>query len=78
MHHIPVEDAFLAAAAILEPPSLRTLDAIHLAAALTLGDELQAIVTYDERMAEAARSLGFPVVQPGRDPTIEAWQGVVR
>jgi uncharacterized protein len=69
-HHLPVDDENLTSAALLGPPALRTLDAIHLAAALTLGDELLAIVTYDDRMAEAARSLGLPVIQPGVDPTI--------
>jgi hypothetical protein len=44
--------------------SLRSLDAIHVAAALELGDELGALVTYDVRMAAAARSLGIPVASP--------------
>jgi predicted nucleic acid-binding protein len=50
---------------ILEPRILRTLDAIHLATALTLGDDLDAIVTYDDRMTEAARLLGLSTVRPG-------------
>jgi uncharacterized protein len=48
----------------LEPTSLRTLDAIHLAAALVLGDELQGIVTYDERLAEAAEANGVGAIDP--------------
>ena len=48
----------------LDPTMLRTLDAIHLAAALDLGDDLQAIVTYDDRLAEAARSNGVAVLSP--------------
>ncbi len=51
-------------AARLEPPCLRTLDAIHLATALALVPELDAFVTYDDRLAEAARGLGLPVVRP--------------
>jgi predicted nucleic acid-binding protein len=51
-------------AAALAPPLLRTLDAIHLATALALMPELDAFVTYDDRLAEAARSLGLPVVRP--------------
>ena len=43
---------------------LRTLDAIHLAAALTLGDELAGIVAYDERLAQAALALGIHVLAP--------------
>ncbi|HMJ76307.1 MAG TPA: type II toxin-antitoxin system VapC family toxin [Iamia sp.] len=46
------------------PPLLRTLDAIHLAAALDLGDDLEAMVTYDERLAEAAIANGVPVLAP--------------
>jgi predicted nucleic acid-binding protein len=48
----------------LDPPPLRTLDAIHLAAALDLGDDLEAMVTYDERLAEAAVANGIRVVAP--------------
>ena len=51
-------------AAMLEPALLRSLDALHLAAALEVGDELEAMVTYDQRMAEAARALGVRVVAP--------------
>lgn len=52
------------AAAILDPSTLRTLDALHLAAALSLGDELDGMVAYDERLAAAATALGIPVVAP--------------
>ncbi len=48
----------------LDPTLLRTLDAVHLAAALELGDDLETIVTYDERLAEAAQSNGVPVTAP--------------
>jgi predicted nucleic acid-binding protein len=51
-------------AGLLDPPELRTLDAIHLATAKTLGDDLAAVVTYDERMAAAAVRLGLPVETP--------------
>ena len=51
-------------AAMLEPGLLRSLDALHLAAALEIGDELEAIVTYDRRMAEGAQALGVGVVAP--------------
>jgi predicted nucleic acid-binding protein len=52
-------------AATLDPDTLRTLDAVHLSAALVVGGELQAIVTYDNRMAEASRALGLTVEAPG-------------
>jgi uncharacterized protein len=60
---IHLDDELLDLAADLEPP-LRSLDAIHLAAALELGDELETVVTYDDRMGRAAESLGLPVVAP--------------
>ena len=44
--------------------SLKPVDAIHLATALELGDELEGIVAYDERLAHAARANGIPVVSP--------------
>jgi predicted nucleic acid-binding protein len=53
-------------AARVAPVQLRSLDAIHLAAALELSVELEAIVTYDDRMADAARRHGIAVVMPGR------------
>jgi len=48
----------------LDPTILRTLDAIHLAAALDLGDDLDGLVTYDDRLAEAAKLNGIPVLCP--------------
>lgn len=51
-------------AGLLDPPELRTLDAIHLAAAKTLGADLAAVVTYDERMAAAALRIGLSVEAP--------------
>jgi predicted nucleic acid-binding protein len=52
-------------AAELDPTILRTLDAMHLACALQLSDELEGVVTYDQRMADACVALGLPVVSPG-------------
>jgi predicted nucleic acid-binding protein len=46
------------------PSSLRTLDAIHLATCLTLVPEIDALVTYDRRLAEAAAALGLNVASP--------------
>ena len=48
----------------LAPNALRSLDALHLAAALELGDDLDGIVTYDERLADAARYHGVEVLTP--------------
>lgn len=61
---IELDGAIAGAAQTIGPPSLRTLDAIHLASALALGPELDAFVTYDDRLADAARGVGLPVVRP--------------
>lgn len=47
-------------------PSLRALDAIHLATAMSIADDID-FVTYDDRLAAAARDAGLRVVQPGRN-----------
>jgi predicted nucleic acid-binding protein len=62
---VRVNDRILDAAGVLLPSELRSLDAIHLATARELGGELSALVTYDDRMASAARRLGYRIVQPG-------------
>jgi predicted nucleic acid-binding protein len=49
----------------LQPPDLRTLDAIHIASALSLGDDLSDLVTYDGRMSAAALAHGLNSVTPG-------------
>ncbi len=51
-------------AARIAPPSLRSLDAIHLASALELRNELTAFVAYDDRLLAAASALGIPVESP--------------
>lgn len=51
-------------AADLQPAQLRSLDAVHLAAALALGDELDGIVCYDDRLIEAASRHGVTVITP--------------
>jgi len=52
-------------AGILRPPELRSLDAIHLATARSLGTNLGAFITYDQRLAAAAAWYGIPVLSPG-------------
>ena len=48
----------------IEPSALRTLDAIHVASALALGGALEALITYDVRLAEAAEAAGLRVLVP--------------
>lgn len=62
---IGIDDRILDAAGTLEPRVIRTLDAIHLATAAAIGDDLEAIVTYDQRMVDAARLMGLPTATPG-------------
>lgn len=51
-------------AAAVGPDYLRALDAIHLATALELGDDVAWFVTYDDRLAGAARAAGLEVIRP--------------
>jgi hypothetical protein len=61
---VDVDRRILSAAAALEPRTLRTLDAIHLATALTVREDLDAIVTYDRRLRAAAERAHLEVVAP--------------
>ena len=61
---LEVSTAIFEEAGRLDPVIVRSLDAVHLAAALSLGDDLDAIVTYDDRLAEAARANGVAVAAP--------------
>ncbi len=48
----------------LDPDLLRSLDAVHLAAALELGDDLDGLVTYDDRLADAPRLHTVTIIAP--------------
>ena len=61
---IEVTTGMVEEAGRLDPSLLRSLDAVHLAAALALGDDLEGLVTYDERLAAAARGNGVDVLAP--------------
>jgi uncharacterized protein len=54
------------AAGALAPATLRSLDAIHLATALSIDDPALELVTYDGRLARAAAGHGVVVAHPGR------------
>lgn len=65
LHQVNLDSALLDSAAALAPGSvLRSLDAIHLAAAQLIAGDLRAILTYDHRMAAAASTVGLPVDSP--------------
>lgn len=61
---LPIDDAVLGEAASLDPAQLRSLDALHLATALSIRDEIGAFFTYDQRLADAAGDRGLNVVHP--------------
>ena len=65
MDHLEVDRTLLVEAGRIARPELRTLDAIHLASAMTFGAELGALLTYDRGMAAAARGLSLLVHAPG-------------
>ncbi len=67
---IEIDAAIRATAAAYVDPQLRTLDAIHLATAdelVAAGKAISAFVTYDTRLAEAARVAGLTVLAPGAE-----------
>jgi uncharacterized protein len=64
MSLIDLNGAIVALASRVGPATLRSLDAIHLATAMELGSDLEALVTYDQRLADAARTIGVPVTAP--------------
>ena len=64
---VRIDDPVLSRAASFKDPVLRALDAIHLAAALSLGDDPDAFITYDSRLAKAARKQRLEVQHPGLD-----------
>ncbi|PVZ11044.1 type II toxin-antitoxin system VapC family toxin [Actinomycetospora cinnamomea] len=70
LYRCEIDASVRTTAAAFTDPTLRTLDAIHLATALVVpGEELTAFLTYDQRLLAAARERGVPTQAPG--PT--AW-----
>ncbi len=63
---IPLNEEILATAEIIAPPTVATLDAIHLATAVSLSNtgRLDALMTYDKRLAIGARKHGLEVLAP--------------
>jgi predicted nucleic acid-binding protein len=61
---VGITRARLQQAGLLQPPQIRTLDAVHLVSALAVGNRLGALITYDQRLAAAARWYGLPVLTP--------------
>lgn len=61
---VPVDELLLVSAGAIEEPGLRALDAIHVAAALSIAP-IDAFVSYDQRQSAAARLAGLRTVAPG-------------
>lgn len=61
---LPVEPV-LDIAADLDGPTLRSLDALHVATARMLGPAVTEFITYDKRLAKAATDAGLPLTMPG-------------
>ena len=61
---LPIGDAILDEATRLAPTGLRSLDAIHLATALSIRDDLGVLLTYDQRLGDAAAERGLTVASP--------------
>lgn len=64
---VPIDDGIIRSAAELSSSSLRTLDAIHLATAMSLRGDISHLVTYDTRLGEAARAMNVATSSPGVD-----------
>ena len=62
---VEITPPVLADAASVPPPRLRTLDAIHLATALDLGETVDVLLSYDKLLVEASRAAGLTVAVPG-------------
>jgi uncharacterized protein len=69
LFRLEIDATIRATAAAFAEPTLRSLDAIHLATAQVLANEagatLTAFVTYDQRLLASARAAGFPTASPG-------------
>jgi uncharacterized protein len=73
LFRVEIDATVRATAAAFTEPTLRTLDAIHLATAQILTNEagvsLTAFVTYDRRLLAAASAVGLPTAAPGLSPS---------
>ncbi|MBP6997289.1 MAG: type II toxin-antitoxin system VapC family toxin [Phycicoccus sp.] len=62
---VPIDPSVIDTAWSLDPPALRSLDALHLASALSLNATGLTFVAYDHRLVAAAASAGLMVEAPG-------------
>jgi len=64
---LPLTEPMLTLAESIGPATLRSLDAIHLAAAAHFEQELTAVVTYDHRLLSGCRDIGLTTASPGSE-----------
>lgn len=62
---LAISDEVIDSAAVVDSPGLRSLDAIHLATALSIADALTGMVVYDRRLFDAAARFGLDPIRPG-------------
>lgn len=62
---LPITAAVITLAETIGPPTLRSLDAVHLAAASQIASELTAVVAYDTRLLEGCHAIGLLTQSPG-------------
>ena len=71
LFRLEIDSTIRATAAAFAEPTLRSLDAIHLATAQVLvnesGSALLAFVTYDRRLLDSAKAAGLPTASPGQE-----------
>jgi predicted nucleic acid-binding protein len=63
--YVPLDSWIVETAQHIGPPTLRSLDALHLASAIQLGDALTGFVVYDKRLRDAAALVDLPAMTPG-------------
>lgn len=61
---LALDEPIIDIAGELDPVELRSLDALHLATILSLGDDIERVYCYDSRLTSAARTLGIEVTEP--------------
>lgn len=65
LFRLEIDQVIRQTAASYTDPMLRSLDAIHLATAQILADQLSVFVTYDKRLLDVAKGIGFTTASPG-------------
>lgn len=65
LHLIPMSAEVVSDATEMGDPTLRTVDALHLASALSIRDDISAFIAYDRRLIAAASSVSLDAQSPG-------------